>query len=189
LANFATVHGNLCVEDDEQRRKEKERVLLKAKTIQIHTTAKAQLFDLTNEVKGFLAEAGVWNGMGVVSTLHTTTSVFCTEVQDALWDDVQAFLHPLVEERMGYKHNDPRFSDCERQNAAAHLRAIVLGSSLPLQVEEGRLVLGQFQRIVFAELDGPRSRSLRIQCMGEDIAQGLVDWGKQESVGLPTRGG
>jgi len=71
-------------------------VLIKAKTIQLDTIKKEQLFDLTNEVKGFLADTGVWNGMGIVSTLHTTTSVFFTEVQDALWDDVDAFLHKLV---------------------------------------------------------------------------------------------
>src|SRR3954469_24298436 len=130
-------------------------MLIKAKTIQLDTVKKVQLFDLTNEVRGFLAETGVWNGIGVVSTLHTTTSVFFTEVQDALWDDVDAFLHQLVAERAGYKHNDPRFSDCERQNAAAHLRAIVLGGSVALQVENGRLMLGQFQRLVLASLTVP----------------------------------
>jgi secondary thiamine-phosphate synthase enzyme len=142
-------------------------VLIKAKTLQINSTQKVQLVDLTPEVKRFVAETGVWNGMGVVSTLHTTTGVFFTEAQDALWEDVHTFLQQLVVERAGYKHNDPRFSDCERQNAAAHLRAMLLGGSLALQVEEGRLVLGQFQRIVFAELDGPRPRSVRMQFMGE----------------------
>ena len=164
-------------------------MLIKAKTIQLHTVEKVQLFDLTNEVKGFLAETGVWNGMGVISTLHTTTGVFFTEIQDALWDDVRAFLHQLAAERIGYKHNDPRFSDCDRQNAAAHLRSIVLGSSLALQVEEGRLVLGQFQRIVFAELDGPRTRSLRMQFMGEGVAHELPDWDKRNSLQLPVNGG
>lgn len=145
-------------------------MLIKAKTIKVETDRKVQLFDLTDEVKRFVAESGVWNGMGVVSTLHTTTGVFFTEVQDALWDDVETFLHKIVAERAGYKHNDPRFSDCERGNAAAHLRAILLGGSLALQVEDGRLVLGQFQRIIFAELDGPRPRSLRMQFMGEGTA-------------------
>ena len=155
-------------------------MLIKAKTLKIETVTKVQLFDLTQEVKTFLAEAGVWNGQGVISTLHTTTGVFFTETQDALWDDVEAFLRQLVAERVGYKHNDPRFSDCDRQNAAAHLRAILLGGSLALQVEEGRLVLGQFQRIIFAELDGPRPRSLRMQFMGEGVdthPQNLHDWG------------
>jgi len=142
-------------------------MLIKAKTIRIETERKTQIFDLTDKVKHFLAETEVVNGMGVVSTLHTTTGVFFTEVQDALWDDVETFLRKLVAEREGYKHNDPRFSDCDRANAAAHLRAILLGGSVALQVEDGRLVLGQFQRIIFAELDGPRSRSIRVQFMGE----------------------
>jgi secondary thiamine-phosphate synthase enzyme len=167
-------------------------MLIKAKTIQIDTIEKVQLFDLTQEVKGFLAATGVQNGMGVVSTLHTTTAVFFTEVQDALWDDVDAFLRQLVTERAKYKHNDPRFSDCARQNAAAHLRAILLGGSLALQVEEGHLVLGQFQRIIFAELDGPRSRSLRMQFMGEGTVpqvNALRDWDKRDSLQLPPNGG
>lgn len=144
-------------------------MLIQAKTITVATDRKVQLFDLTDEVRRFLEESGVVNGMGAVSTLHTTTGIFFTEVQDALWDDVEAFLRKVVDERTGYKHNDPRFSDCERANAAAHLRAILLGGSLALQVEEGRLVLGQFQRIIFAELDGPRPRSVRMQFMGEGV--------------------
>lgn len=164
-------------------------MLIKAKTIQLQTAEKVQLFDLTNEVRGFLAESGVWNGMGVVSTLHTTTGVFFTAVQDALWNDVSAFLRQLVAERAGYKHNDPRFSDCDRQNAAAHLRSILLGGSLALQVEDGRLVLGQFQRIVFAELDGPRPRSLRMQFMGEEAALKLPNWDKTDSRQRPVNGG
>ncbi|MCS6927019.1 MAG: secondary thiamine-phosphate synthase enzyme YjbQ [Candidatus Binatia bacterium] len=155
-------------------------MVIKAKTLRVDTARRVQLLDLTDEVTRFLHESGVWRGLGVVSTLHTTTAVFFTETQDALWDDVEAFLYRLVAERIGYKHNDPRFSTCERNNAAAHLRAIVLGGAVTLQVEEGALVLGQFQRIVFAELDGPRPRSLRMQFMGEGIppqrGSQLGDW-------------
>ena len=111
-----------------------------------------------------------------------------TEVQEALWDDVDAFLRQIVGERAGYKHNDPRFSDCDRQNAAAHLRAILLGGYLALQVENGRLVLGQFQRIIFAELDGPRPRSLRMQFMGVGAALELSRWGKKDSPQVPING-
>lgn len=145
-------------------------MLIKAKKITVDTTRQVQLFDLTDEVKRFVVESGVWNGIGAASTLHTTTGLFFTEVQDALWDDVDKFLQKIVDDRISYKHNDPRFSDCDRANAAAHLRAILLGGSLALQVEEGRLVLGQFQRIIFAELDGPRPRSIRMQFMGENGA-------------------
>ena len=71
---------------------------------------------------------------------------------------------------------------------------MLLGGSLALQVEEGRLVLGQFQRIIFAELDGPRPRSLRMQFMGEGVGthqQVLREWetrNKHTRV-LPRNGG
>lgn len=159
-------------------------MIIRAKTLQLKTAERVQLFDLTDEVKRFLGESGVWNGMGTVLTLHTTTGLFFTETQDALWQDVIAFLHQLVAERYDYKHNDPRFSDCERKNAAAHLRAILLGGSVALQVEEGRLVLGQFQRIIFAELDGPRPRSVRMQFMGEGISQQIGDLYSQKKNGV-----
>jgi len=155
-------------------------VKIQAKTFKIETSQRVQIFDITQAVKGFLAESGVVNGMGVVSTLHTTTAIFFTETQDALWKDVETFLQQLAIDDAYYRHNDARFSDCERKNAAAHLRAMVLGGSLALQVEEGRLVLGQFQRIIFVELDGPRPRSLRMQFMGEGVntyRQGLHEWG------------
>lgn len=161
-------------------------MLMKAKTIIIETDRKVQLFDITDHVKCLLAESAIENGMGAVSTLHTTTGIFFTEVQDALWDDVETFLQQLVAERSGYKHNDPRFSDCERGNAAAHLRAILLGGSLALQVEDGGLVLGQFQRIIFAELDGPRPRSIRIHFMGES---GVVTHRWERTLSLPQEEG
>jgi secondary thiamine-phosphate synthase enzyme len=63
-------------------------------------------------------------------------------------------------------HNDPAHSDCDRLNADAHLRAMLLGHSLTLQISGGEIVLGQWQRVLVAELDGPRSRTLRVQMMG-----------------------
>jgi len=56
--------------------------------------------------------------------------------------------------------------DCDRVNADSHLRAMILGHSLTLQVSGGEVVLGQWQRILMAELDGPRARTLRIQIWG-----------------------
>ena len=63
-------------------------------------------------------------------------------------------------------HNNPDHSDCDRMNADAHLRALLLGHSLTLQISGGEVVLGQWQRILMAELDGPRARTLRVQIFG-----------------------
>ena len=88
------------------------------------------------------------------------------EFQGALLYDIKRFLEQMVARDADYRHNDPNHSDCDRQNADSHLRAMLLGHSLTLQISGSALVLGQWQRVLVAELDGPRSRTLRAQIMG-----------------------
>jgi secondary thiamine-phosphate synthase enzyme len=96
--------------------------------------------------------------------MHTTTAVFVNEPQSALLEDVQQMLERLVPRGDDWKHNDPRYSDCDRHNADAHLRAIMLGSSVTLQVAEGALTMGQWQRVLMAELDGRASAASSCRC-------------------------
>ena len=72
----------------------------------------------------------------------------------------------MVARDEAWVHNDPDLSDCDRMNADSHLRALLLGHSLTLQISGGDVVLGQWQRILMGELDGPRSRTLRVQVWG-----------------------
>ena len=69
----------------------------------------------------------------------------------------------MVARDEAWVHNDPDHSDCDRMNADSHLRALLLGHSLTLQISGGEVVLGQWQRILMAELDGPRARTIRMQ--------------------------
>ena len=86
--------------------------------------------------------------------------------QGALVEDLTNLLSRLVKERNGYRHDDPRYSDCERGNAHAHLRATLLGRSVAVGISGGELSLGRFQSVIFAELDGPRQRTVDVQMMG-----------------------
>ena len=95
-----------------------------------------------------------------------TCALFINEAQPALHADIKRVLEDIVERDGQWMHNDPAHSDCDRLNADAHLRAMLLGHSITLQVSGGELVLGQWQRLLMAELDGPRSRTLRVQIMG-----------------------
>jgi secondary thiamine-phosphate synthase enzyme len=90
-----------------------------------------------------------------------------SEFQDALNDDALEFLKQIVQENIPYKHNSPRYSDCDRRNAASHLRSMLLGHSVLLPVSGGKPVLGEFQSVILAELDGPRERRLQVQVLGE----------------------
>ena len=97
---------------------------------------------------------------------HTTCAVFINENQSALHVDIKQFLEQTVSRQGKWMHNDPEHSDCDRNNADAHLRAMLLGHSMTVQISAGELVLGQWQRILTAELDGPRERTFRIQIQG-----------------------
>jgi secondary thiamine-phosphate synthase enzyme len=133
--------------------------------IVVQTSKRMEIHDLTATVQELVRTTGVTAGLVTVSTMHTTTAVFVNEPQSALLEDVQQMLERLVPRGEEWKHNDPRYSDCDRHNADAHLRAIMLGSSVTLQVAEGALTMGQWQRVLMAELDGPRKRELVLQVL------------------------
>ncbi len=136
-----------------------------SETITIDTNERLTLIDITERIMDILERFKAGQGLISVFSLHTTTGVFISEVQAALVDDVKAYLRKVVDDSDWYKHNCAEFSDCERQNAAAHLRGMILGNTLSLPIVAGKVLLGQFQRIMFAELDGPRQRELHIQVM------------------------
>jgi secondary thiamine-phosphate synthase enzyme len=136
-------------------------------TVLVETHQKLQLFDVTSSIRQAIDEAGVQSGFVGVYSQHTTASVFVTECQAALTEDVAEFFRGVVKDGLPYKHNSPEFSDCDRQNAASHLRALLLGQSVLVPVVAGKPVLGQFQSVMLAEFDGPRQRSLHIQVLGE----------------------
>jgi secondary thiamine-phosphate synthase enzyme len=100
------------------------------------------------------------------STRSTRRALFVNEFQSALMDDLKRLIERLVPERDGYRHDDPRVSDCERGNAHSHLRAALIGRSIALGINNGELTLGRFQSIIFAELDGPRKREISVQVIG-----------------------
>jgi secondary thiamine-phosphate synthase enzyme len=137
-----------------------------AETIDIDTTARLEIVDLTDTVMAFVRRSGVKEGLLSMWSMHTTCAVFINESQQALDSDIKTFLETVARRGEYYKHNDPDHSDCDRQNADSHLRAMVLGHSVTMQISGGELVVGRWQRVLCAELDGPRTRTVRAQVQG-----------------------
>jgi secondary thiamine-phosphate synthase enzyme len=137
-----------------------------ADTLTVETGQRLELVDFTPRVADVVAASGIREGTVNVWSLHTTCALMINEFQRALLADVTRLLEELVTRDGTWMHNDPAHSDCDRSNADAHLRAMLLGHSITLQVSGGEVVLGQWQRILLAELDGPRTRSLRVQVSG-----------------------
>jgi secondary thiamine-phosphate synthase enzyme len=141
-------------------------VTIHGETFVIDTDQRIELVDLTNRIMEFVRRFDIREGMLSIWSMHTTCTLLINEFQGALLSDIKRFLEQMVARDADYLHNDPNHSDCDRQNADSHLRAMLLGHSLTLQISGGEVVLGQWQRILMAELDGPRARSLRVQVFG-----------------------
>ena len=135
-------------------------------TFLVQTDQRLELVDLTNRVMECVRRFNIREGLVSLWSMHTTCALFINEFQTALLADIRRFLEQMVARDGEYLHNDPQHSDCDRMNADSHLRSMLLGHSLTLQVSGGEVVLGQWQRILMAELDGPRARSLRVQIFG-----------------------
>jgi secondary thiamine-phosphate synthase enzyme len=130
------------------------------------TSDRTQLINVTDRINEIVRKSGIRDGIVHLQSLHTTTAVFINEWQDALLHDVKHFLEELIRREHAWRHNDPTYSDCERQNADSHLRGMMMGQTLCLQVRNSAVLLGTWQSIILAEFDGPRSRSVSIQVSG-----------------------
>src|SRR5215510_10257825 len=130
------------------------------------TSDRMQLINITDRINEIVRKSGVRDGIVHLQSLHTTTAVFLNEWQDALLQDVKRFLDDVVAQDTDWRHNDPRHSDCERKNADSHLRGMMMGQTLSLQVRNSSVLLGTWQSIILAEFDGPRSRSMSVQVSG-----------------------
>ena len=130
------------------------------------TSDRLQVLNITERINDIVRKSGIRDGIVHLQSLHTTSAVFLNEWQDALLHDVRNFFEQIVQGNQYYRHNDPQYSDCERRNADSHLRGMLMGQTLCLQVRNASVLLGTWQSIIFAEFDGPRSRSLAVQVSG-----------------------
>ena len=141
-----------------------------AESIELDTSDRVEIVDLTDTVMAFVRRSGVQEGLLSLWSMHTTCTVFINESQVALDADMKTFLDDLVARGRYYKHNDPQHSDCDRQNADSHLRAMLLGHSVTMQISGGEMVVGRWQRVLCGEMDGPRTRTIRAQVMGLSVS-------------------
>ncbi|MCZ7393189.1 MAG: secondary thiamine-phosphate synthase enzyme YjbQ [Candidatus Methanoperedens sp.] len=135
----------------------------------IKTTARTELIEITDRVRAIVKESGAKDGICVISTRHTTSGIIVNENERGLRSDILAMLETLVPENRNYAHNQID------NNADSHLRAVLLGNSEIIPVEDGHLILGTWQSIFFVELDGPRNRSVNVKIIG-----GLMNPSKNE---------
>jgi secondary thiamine-phosphate synthase enzyme len=134
--------------------------------LSFRTTEEVEFVNITDQVRELLSRDGMRDGSVLVQSLHTTAAVFINEWQQALLHDFRHLLEQLAPNDIAWRHNDPKYSDCERGNATSHLRAALLGPCATVPISSGELGLGTWQSIIFAEFDGPRERSVLVRLAG-----------------------
>ena len=154
------------------RRRSRTRLTRRHATLHITTTQPTEFIDLTDRLERLVSDAGLRFGIVNVQTLHTTTGVIVNEHEPQLLGDFRAFLEAAAPDDGRYRHDDMtartvNVLERERPNGHAHCRALLLPSSLCLNVMDGRLLLGRWQRGFFVELDGPRERMVSVLVFGE----------------------
>ena len=125
-------------------------------TINVKTHSRIDMKDITSSVQQEISKAGVTEGICVAYVPHTTAGITINEGADpAVCQDIVNKLNELVPPGAGYLHLEG--------NADSHIKASLIGSSVTVLVEKGRLVFGTWQKIFFCEFDGPRSRKVYVK--------------------------
>lgn len=124
--------------------------------LQIRTSSRAELVDITAEVQSVVRESGVQQGVCHVFVPHTTAGLTLNENCDpSVAEDILMVLDRLVPWRGGYHHAEG--------NSAAHIKASLLGNSVTVFIRDRALALGTWQGLYLAEFDGPRQRQVWVK--------------------------
>ncbi len=130
-------------------------------SIEVSTSERFEIVDITREVVGWLRSIKASNGVLTVFVPHTTATVAVNERESGLLQDILDLLKSLTNPGGPWRHN--RIDN----NAHAHLSNVLVGHSACIPVRDGRLLLGTWQSILFIELDGPRRRRVLLTYIGE----------------------
>jgi secondary thiamine-phosphate synthase enzyme len=145
---------------------------VKMRRLAFETTEPIQFVDVTEDVADAVRATGVRDGIVTVVSRHTTMAVRIQEAEPLLLEDLLNFLRRLAPSNVHYQHNDFRIRthhmhDDESPNGHSHCLQFLLGTSETVPIEDGELLLGEWQRIFLVELDGPRAkREVLIQTVG-----------------------
>ena len=124
-------------------------------TLTVKTASRTAMVDITPQIQKEVSQTHVTDGICVVYVPHTTSGITINEGADpAVCQDILHKLNEWIPADAGYRHLEG--------NADSHIKASLMGSSVTVIVEKGRLVLGTWQKIFFCEFDGPRTRKVHV---------------------------
>lgn len=130
--------------------------------LNFHTRQRREYVHITPQVEAALRKSGVKEGMALVSAMHITAGVYVNDHESGLIHDIDQWLEQLAPAQPDYQHHKTG-----EDNADAHLKSMLVHHEVIVPITAGRLDLGTWQRIFYAEFDGQRDKRVIVKIMGE----------------------
>jgi secondary thiamine-phosphate synthase enzyme len=127
------------------------------------TKNRRELVNITDRVAAFVGASGIREGMVLVSAMHITAGVFVNDHEPGLWEDIWDWLETVAPARADYKHHRTG-----EDNGDAHLKSLLVHHEVIVPITKGKLDLGTWQQIFYAEFDGQRRKRMILKAMGSE---------------------
>ena len=127
-----------------------------------HTKKHREYIHITPQVEAAVSKSGVREGMVLVSAMHITAGVYVNDHESGLIHDIDEWLDKLAPFREDYRHHQTGES-----NGDSHLKSMLVHHEVVVPITAGKLDLGPWQRVFYAEFDGQRSKRVILKVMGE----------------------
>jgi secondary thiamine-phosphate synthase enzyme len=126
------------------------------------TQSKQDFINITDDVQSIVFSSGIKEGLVLISAMHITASVFVNDAEEGLINDFQEWLEILAPDKKDYLHHETG-----EDNAHAHLKRTIMGQQTILPITDGKLDLGPWEHIYYAEFDGQRKKRVIVKVIGE----------------------
>ena len=130
--------------------------------IWVNTKKLREFINLTDRVQNFVAKSSINDGFVLVSAMHITAGVYVNDAESGLIADIEEWLEKMAPYRSDYRHHRTG-----ETNGDAHLKSLLIHHEVIVPVTDGKLDLGPWQQIYYAEFDGQRNKRIILKAMGE----------------------
>jgi secondary thiamine-phosphate synthase enzyme len=127
-----------------------------------NTRQRQEFIRITDDVARIVRDSGVTDGMALVSAMHITAAVYVNDWEDGLIHDFQEWLEKLAPAGLPYQHHQTG-----EDNGDAHLKRTLMGHQVILPITKGKLDLGPWEQVFYAEFDGQRRKRVVVKVMGQ----------------------
>ncbi|GBC97373.1 hypothetical protein HRbin16_03196 [bacterium HR16] len=132
------------------------------KYLWFNTAKRREYINITDEVEQFVRESGIQEGFVLVSAMHITAGVYVNDAESGLIADIDEWLEKLAPYRPDYRHHRTG-----EDNGDAHLKSLLIHHEVIVPITNGKLDLGPWQQIYYAEFDGQRRKRVILKAIGE----------------------